>query len=152
MIPQKALEYIKQKKLKPAFSYKDVWNEEHITSFTVAKVMQIDILKDMKDAVEKAIANGETLSQFKKNLLPTLYQKGWSGKQIIKDDTTGEDVEVYIDAPHRLKTIYETNLRSAYMKGRFDRSYESDAHPYLATARRSECIEWDLQKFIAQSI
>lgn len=131
MIPQKALEYIKQKKLKPAFSYKDVWNEEHITSFTVAKVMQIDILKDMKDAVEKAIANGETLSQFKKNLLPTLYQKGWSGKQIIKDDKTGEDVEVYIDAPHRLKTIYETNLRSAYMKGRFDRSYESDAHPYL---------------------
>ena len=131
MIPQKALEYIKQKKLKPAFSYKDVWNEEHITSFTIAKVMQIDILKDMKDAVEKAIANGETLSQFKKNLLPTLYQKGWSGKQIIKDDKTGEDVEVYIDAPHRLKTIYETNLRSAYMKGRFDRSYESDAHPYL---------------------
>ena len=48
--------------------------------------MQIDILKDMKDAVEKAIANGETLSQFKKNLLPTLYQKGWSGTQIIKDD------------------------------------------------------------------
>ena len=131
MIPQKALEYIKQKKLKPAFSYKDVWNEEHITSFTIAKVMQIDILKDMKDAVEKAIANGETLYQFKKNLLPTLYQKGWSGKQIIKDDKTGEDVEVYIDAPHRLKTIYETNLRSAYMKGRFDRSYESDAHPYL---------------------
>ena len=131
MIPQKALEYIKQKNLKPSFSYKDVWNEEHITSFTVAKVMQIDILKDMKDAVEKAIANGETLSQFKKNLLPTLYQKGWSGKQIIKDDKTGEDVEVYIDAPHRLKTIYETNLRSAYMKGRFDRSYESDAHPYL---------------------
>ena len=131
MIPQKALEYIKQKNLKPSFSYKDIWNEEHITSFTVAKVMQIDILKDMKDAVEKAIANGETLSQFKKNLLPTLYQKGWSGKQIIKDDKTGEDVEVYIDAPHRLKTIYETNLRSAYMKGRFDRSYESDAHPYL---------------------
>ena len=118
-------------KRRTAFSYKDVWNEEHITSFTVAKVMQIDILKDMKDAVEKAIANGETLSQFKKNLLPTLYQKGWSGKQIIKDDKTGEDVEVYIDAPHRLKTIYETNLRSAYMKGRFDRSYESDAHPYL---------------------
>ena len=63
--------------------------------------------------------------------MPTLYQKGWSGKQIIKDDKTGEDVEVYIDAPHQLKTIYETNLRSAYMKGRFDRSYESDAHPYL---------------------
>lgn len=66
MIPQKALEYIKQKKLKPAFSYKDVWNEEHITSFTVAKVMQIDVLKDMKDAVEKAIANGRLFLNLKK--------------------------------------------------------------------------------------
>ena len=79
MIPDKALQYIKQKNLKPAFSYKDVWNEEHITSFTVAKVMNVDILQDIKNAVEKAIKNGETLSQFKKNLLPTLYKAGWTG-------------------------------------------------------------------------
>lgn len=54
MIPDKALRYIKQKELKPAFSYKDVWNEEHITSFTVAKVMNVDILKDIKNAVVKS--------------------------------------------------------------------------------------------------
>ena len=29
-IPSEALEYIKNKKLKVAFSYKDVWNEEHV--------------------------------------------------------------------------------------------------------------------------
>lgn len=149
MIPDKALEYIKKKKLKPAFSYKDVWNEEHITAFTAAKVMQLDILKDMKDAVEKAIENGETLEQFKKNLLPTLYAKGWTGKQLIEDPITKEIKEVYIDAPHRLKTIYETNLRSAYMKGRFDRAYNSDAHPYLmyrvgpSKVHRKEHLEWD---------
>ena len=156
MIPDKALQYIKQKELKPAFSYKDVWNEEHITSFTVAKVMQVDILQDIKNAVEKAIENGETLLQFKKNLLPTLYEKGWSGKQIIgecppvaKDEKTGKEIEVYIDTPRRLKTIYETNLRSAYMKGRFDRAYESDAHPYLmyrvghSKVHRPEHLEWD---------
>ena len=149
MIPDKALQYIKQKNLKPAFSYKDVWNEEHITSFTVAKVMNVDILQDIKNAVEKAIKNGETLSQFKKNLLPTLYKAGWTGKTEIYDNITGEKKEVYIDTPRRLKTIYETNLRSAYMKGRFDRAYESDAHPYLmyrvgpSKVHRPEHLEWD---------
>ncbi|CCG55775.1 putative F protein [Brachyspira pilosicoli WesB] len=149
MIPQKALDYIKQKKLQIGFNYQDVWNEEHITAFTAAKVMQLDVLKDMKDAVEKAIENGETLEQFKKNLLPTLYAKGWTGKQLIEDPITKEIKEVYIDIPHRLKTIYETNLRSAYMKGRFDRAYNSDAHPYLmyrvgaSKNHRKEHLEWD---------
>lgn len=66
MIPQKALYYIKQKKLQIGFNYQDLWNEEHITSFTAAKVMQLDILQDMKESIEKAIENGETLEQFKK--------------------------------------------------------------------------------------
>ena len=39
LIPRQALEYIRNKKLRPAFSYKDVWNEEHATAFTVAKAM-----------------------------------------------------------------------------------------------------------------
>lgn len=149
MIPQKALDYIKQKKLRIGFYYQDVWNEEHLTAFTAAKVMQLDILQDMKESIEKAIENGETLEQFKKNLLPILYQKGWIGKQLIEDPITKEIKEVYIDTPSRLKTIYETNLRSAYMKGRFDRAYNSTLHPYLmyrigpSKNHRKEHLEWD---------
>ena len=149
MIPQKALDYIKQKKLQIGFNYQDVWNEEHLTAFTAAKVMQLDILQDMKESIEKAIENGETLEQFKKNLLPILYQKGWTGKQLIEDPITKEIKEVYIDTPSRLKTIYETNLRSAYMKGRFDRAYNSTLHPYLmyrigpSKNHRKEHLEWD---------
>ena len=45
-IPKEALDYIKNKSLKVGFSYKDVWNEEHATAFTVAKAMQIDVLSD----------------------------------------------------------------------------------------------------------
>ena len=30
IIPNAALNYIKDKKLKVGFSYKDVWNEEHV--------------------------------------------------------------------------------------------------------------------------
>lgn len=131
MVPKIALEYIKNKKLKPAFSYKDVWNEEHISSFTVAKIMQLEALKNIKDAVEKAVENGETLEQFKKNIK----------KKNIKHE--------YELSDFRLRTIYETNLRSAYMKGRFDRAYSSDAHPYLmykvgpSKNHRPEHLAWN---------
>ena len=111
--------------------------------------MNVNILGQMKNAVERAIERGETVEQFKKNLLPTLYKAGWTGMQKIIDEKTGEEKEIYIDTPRRLKTIYETNLRSAYMKGRFDRAYESDAHPYLmyrvgpSKVHRPEHLEWD---------
>jgi hypothetical protein len=37
IVPQEALAYLKNKSLKPAFSYKNVCHEEHATAFTVAK-------------------------------------------------------------------------------------------------------------------
>ena len=52
-IPKEALDYIKNKNLKVGFSYKDVWNEEHATAFTVAKAMQIDVLSDLKKLLKK---------------------------------------------------------------------------------------------------
>ena len=131
LIPKQALEYIKNKKLHPAFSYKDVWNEEHATAFTVAKAMQLDVLSDIKTAVEKAIENGTTFEQFKKELKPTLMQKGWWGKSEMTDPLTGETITAQLGSDRRLKTIYSTNLRSAYQKGQYDRTMESDLHPYL---------------------
>ena len=61
MIPREALRYIRNKKLAPRFSYKDIWNEEHATNFTVAKAMQLDVLKDIKDAVEEAFIYPEVM-------------------------------------------------------------------------------------------
>ena len=131
LIPKQALDYIKNKKLKPAFSYKDVWNEEHAAAFTVAKAMQLDVLSDIKNAVEKAIENGMTFEQFKKELKLTLMQKGWWGRKEMTDPLTGETVNAQLGSDRRLKTIYSTNLRSAYQKGQYDRTMQSDAHPYL---------------------
>ena len=65
-VPKEALAYVKNKTLKVSFSYKDVWHEEHATAFTVAKAMQVDVLSDMKKALEKAIEDGNHLSISKK--------------------------------------------------------------------------------------
>ena len=149
LIPKQALDYIKNKKLHPAFSYKDVWNEEHATAFTVAKAMQLDVLSDIKGAVEKAIENGTTFEQFKKELKPTLMQKGWWGKREMTDPLTGETITTQLGSDRRLKTIYSTNLRSAYQKGQYDRTMESDLHPYLmyrlgaSVHHREQHLRWN---------
>ena len=149
MIPKEALRYLQNKKLSPAFSYKDIWNEEHATNFTVAKAMQLDVLKDIKDAVEAAIADGQTFEQFRENLEPTLIKKKWWGKKEMTDPLTGEIVNAQLGSDRRLKTIYDTNLRSAYQEGRWERAQESTAHPYLmyrvgpSKEHRKEHLAWD---------
>ena len=131
MIPKEALNYIKNKKLHPAFSWRDIWNEEHATAFTVAKAMQIDVLADIKSAVEQAIENGHTFATFKKNLAPTLQAKGWWGKKTMVDPVTGKTINAQLGSDRRLKTIYDTNTRSAYNQGRWERTMASTSHPYL---------------------
>ncbi len=148
-IPKEALDYIKNKNLKVGFSYKDVWNEEHATAFTVAKAMQIDVLSDLKKAVEKAIEDGQSFETFKKNIKPTLQQKGWWGKKKMTDPLTGEVIDAQLGSDRRLKTIYNVNLRSAYQKGQYDRTMASDLHPYLiyrvgnSVKHRDQHLAWN---------
>jgi len=149
MIPKAALDYLKRKSLKPAFSYRDVWNEEHATGFTVAKAMQADVLQDIKDAVEKAIAEGQTFDAFRQKLSSTLAQKGWWGRRTIVDPVTGKTVEAQLGSSRRLRTIYQTNLRSAYNQGAWERGQASEAHPYIlyrigpSSHHREEHRAWD---------
>jgi hypothetical protein len=47
-VPKEAIKFLEGKGLKPAFSYLEVWKEEHETAFTVAKIMENDILSEAK--------------------------------------------------------------------------------------------------------
>ena len=149
LIPEDALNYIKDKNLKVGFSYKDVWNEEHATAFTVAKAMQLDVLSDIKKAVEKALEEGHSFEHFKKNLKPILQQKGWWGKKKMTDPLTGAEIDAQLGSDRRLKTIYNVNLRSAFQKAQYDRTMASDLHPYLmyrvgnAQKHREQHLAWD---------
>jgi hypothetical protein len=149
IIPKAVLDYIKNKKLKVGFSYKDVWNEEHAAAFTVAKAMQIDILSDLHNAAIQAAEKGQSFDTFKKNLKPTFQQKGWWGRKEMTDPLTGKTVDAQLGSDRRLKTIYNVNMRSAYQKGQYDRTMESDLHPYLmyrigpSVKHRQEYASWD---------
>lgn len=109
-VPAEAIDYFKRKKLKPAFSYLDVWQEEHDLAFTVAKVVEADLLGHVRETIGSALKNGETFETWKENALPALEQSGWRAN--VSD----------AQLPSRLKTIFQTNMRVARANGQEDRA------------------------------
>lgn len=132
LLDQASLNYLSNKKLVQGFSHYDVWLKEHQIAFTVAKMMDDDMLAEVKTALESAIKNGTDFNTFKKQLVPYLMSRGWWGEQVMGDPLTGEIKKVQLGSFRRLKTIFETNLSTAYAAGKWARiSDSSDEFPYL---------------------
>lgn len=130
--PEEAISFFRQKGYAIGFDYRDVWQQEHQAAFTVAKAMHIDILKDIRGAVDQALANGTTFETFREQLQPTLMRKGWWGRAEMQDPVTNEVKEVQLGSTRRLKTIYDTNLRTAHSEGQWDRIQSAKKRfPYL---------------------
>jgi hypothetical protein len=130
--PEEAVQYFRQKGFAVGFDYRDVWQAQHQAAFTVAKVMQLDLLQDIRAEVDRALAEGTTLRDFQQRLTPTLQAKGWWGRKEQLDPLTGTTSEVQLGSPRRLKTIYDINLRTAYSEGQWERiQARKDAFPYL---------------------
>lgn len=127
-----AVEFFRKKGYAIGFSWRDVWKEEHAAAFTVAKAMRIDILEDIRGAVDKAIAKGITFSEFKKQLEPVLQAKGWWGKKKIRDPLDGKLKTAQLGSNRRLRTIYDTNMRMAHAAGGWERAERlKERRPYL---------------------
>lgn len=131
MQPEAAVAYLKQKGVNVSWDWQDMLDDAHATAFTVAKTAGMDVADDIYRAVVKAAENGHTLEQFGRELTPVLQAKGWWGRQERPNPDTGERQNVQLGSPHRLKTIYLTNMQSAYMAGRYAQMMEAvDTHPY----------------------
>ncbi|MCB1832087.1 MAG: minor capsid protein, partial [Geminicoccaceae bacterium] len=119
--PEEAIASFRAKGYRLSFSWQDVWEEEHARAFTVAKVARLDLLQDIRAEVDRALADGTTLAEFRKRLKPVLQSKGWWGRGEVVDPVSGEVVEAELGTPRRLQTIFRTNLRTSYAAGRWER-------------------------------
>lgn len=128
--PKNAVAYLKSKGYAITWNWQEMLDQAHDQSFTVAKAMRLDLLSDIRGALETALQEGQTLKQFIADLQPVLESQGWWGQQVIVDsDGVGELVQ--LGSPRRLKTIYQTNLQSAYMAGRkAEMEQTTETHPY----------------------
>lgn len=115
--PKEAYSYLENKGLKTSFKYHEIKKEAHDKAFTAAGIMKTDVLNDLHEEIKKAIKEGISFDEFKGNLKAILSSKGWYGKKEIINPKTGEIRTININ-PQRLKTIYTTNMQSAYAKAR----------------------------------
>jgi SPP1 gp7 family putative phage head morphogenesis protein len=130
--PAEAVAFYRRKGLELSFDWRDLHGEEHAKAFTVAKVMQADILRDLHEAVDRAISEGVPLEKWRKELEPVLREKGWWGRKAMEDPLTGEVREVQLGSPRRLRTIYDTNLRTSHAAGRWQQIQRTKARrPFL---------------------
>lgn len=103
--PEEALRYWRGKGLRPSYTYADLSADEHRIAFTVAKMADQDLLKDVYDSLDEALATGMPFREWAESIEPLLRTKGW----------LGGDVPAY-----RLQTIFRTNLQTAYAQGQWD--------------------------------
>lgn len=124
--PKDAVAFFVAKGKTISWDYTDVAKEGHVHAFTVAKATTDDVLRTIRAEVDTSIKTGQTFEQFKKTLRPRLMDLGWWGKQEVLDGDTGEITQAQLGSTRRLRTIYQTNVQTAYMAGRYKR--------YLANA------------------
>jgi SPP1 gp7 family putative phage head morphogenesis protein len=82
-------------------------------AFTVANVAQADLVTDVWEALDRAIAHGTTFDDFK-DAVGVVLEDAWGGAQ-----------------PGRLETIFRTNVQTAYNAGR----YAQARHPAVGMRR-----------------
>lgn len=119
MPPKDAIAFFTRKGLKISWDWEDVWRHAHAQAFTVAKLTRLDVLGDIHRALSDDLKNGGSFAAFKEKLQPLLQAKGWWGKREQVNRVTGEIRTITDGTPWRLETIYETNMQSAYMAGRY---------------------------------
>ena len=130
--PVEAVRDFRAKGLHVGHHWRDTDEAQHLISFTAAKAARLDVLQALKDEVDAAIAEGITLETFQDNLEPTLRSLRWWGRERRLDPKTGKTEIVQLGSPQRLRTIFDTNLRMAYSRGRWERiERQARNAPYL---------------------
>jgi hypothetical protein len=85
-------------------SWTDVWQAEHDHAFMVAGANRIDLVADLRGAVDRAIADGTGLEAFRRDFDQIVAKHGWA----------------YNGGRNwRTRVIFETNMRTSYAAGRY---------------------------------
>lgn len=117
LAPKEAISYLERKGFKQSFHYSEIMHEAHHRSFTVAKIMRDDLLKDIHTSLVQAKKDGIKFKEWKKSIKPTLKSYGWYGETEVFDPRTGEFKTIFVGS-RRLRTIFGTNMRVSHAVAR----------------------------------
>lgn len=130
--PEKAIAYFQAKGLKPTFSYGEILDQQHDKSFTVAKMMSIDMLGQVRASLDSALANGTPYKEWADTITPILQSGGWWGRKKVVDPITGQEIVAQLGSPWRLETIFRTNMQTSYAAGAWQEiEAQAEIAPFL---------------------
>jgi uncharacterized protein with gpF-like domain len=114
--PGEAISYFRQKINLPSTTWQDIWREANNWAFQVAGVTKAQLLNDLRESVDKSIADGTTLEEFRQNFDSIAAKHGWAYNG---------------NRNWRSAVILETNIQTAYAAGR----YRQMTQPEVLSAR-----------------
>ncbi|WP_421579114.1 PBECR2 nuclease fold domain-containing protein [Shinella sp. M31] len=123
---QEAIDFLAGKVNLPTKRWDDLQHAGHVRGFAVAGVVRDDMLADFRAAIEKARRDGTGFNEFQKDFDAIVERTGW---QYFSHGKTEEERRAW-----RAQIIYNTNMRTNYMAGRWSQLTDPDIlryRPYL---------------------
>lgn len=112
-----AIDYLKGKLPESTLKWDDLAGPVHGKVFAVAGAASVDLVADIQKSLVDALKNGTTITQFRKDFDVAVQKHGWTyrGKR-----------------GWRTSVIFDTNMRTAHMAGRWEQLQANKARrPFL---------------------
>lgn len=106
----KQLAFFRQKLNLPSERWDDITKAAHDRAFIVAGAGKADLLDDLRRAMDKAMAHGGGLEEFRRDFKQIVFNRGWSG-------WTGQGTKA--GEAWRTRILYQTNMATSYAAGRW---------------------------------
>ena len=148
--PPEVTSFFDGKTNRPAFSWLEVWAEEHAYKFTVAKAVELDVLNAFRRTMSQASREGKGYDSWKPLIETELTKLGWWGPRMVADPQ-GRDIDRMVNfaSDRRLKNIFWSNMNSARSAGQWERAQRSKkVLPFVLYMRttsadpRAEHLAW----------
>mgnify|MGYP000981088424 FL=1 len=76
---EEAIAFLRDKAPLPTRTWTDLWEGMHARAFVVAGAMRDELLTDFQQTLTRALQDGTTLQQFRKDFEAIVARHGWTG-------------------------------------------------------------------------
>lgn len=137
LAPAEAVAFLRRKGFSIRFDWRGVWQEADAKSAFAANMARHDLLVNMREIIDRKIAEGLTERQTAAALEDELIKAGWLGRRTMTD-AHGDAVLAQLGTAWRVRAILQTNILITYAAARYRRQTANAASDpwwqYLAGA------------------
>lgn len=138
LTPEGAANYLAgRSRVRVTHDWHELWQDEHARQFTVSRLTRADLLASIHERITASVNGNLSRRDWMRSVTQMLKEAGWWGEKQVRTPD-GRIVTTRFN-PHRLKVIYETNIRMANAGARWERMQAAKGtHPYIRYVTRAD--------------